>query len=117
MDDVQAKVAQAVAGLGKGRGHVHAGLLVAHQDVFEIGILLQRLPNAGHVAVTEDAEHAGEECVLLSIALDVLILQEKNQGLRHCQATRSPVLLAVSLTLSPSAGAGSFSCHVPRTHA
>ena len=111
------KGAQAIRGLGIGGGHVHTGLLVAHQDVLEVGILLQSLPDTGHVAVTEDAEHAGEECVLLSIPLDVLIFQEKNQGLRHCQATRSPGLACCFAHFVTIGRRGSLSCHVPRTHA
>ena len=82
------KGAHSVAGLGKPRRQVHAGLLIAHQDVFEIGVLLQSLAYAGHVSVTEDAEHSREECILLSIAFDILVLQKLNQGLRHCHATR-----------------------------
>ena len=82
------KGAHPVAGLGKRRRQVHARLFVAHQDVFEIGVLLQRLPNARHVSVTEDAQHSSEECMLLPVPLDVLILQKQNQRLRHRHATR-----------------------------
>ena len=91
---------------------MHARLLVAHQDVFEIGVLLQSLPDARDVSVSEDAQHSGEELVLLTIPLDILILQKLNQGLRHCHATR--LHLSHLFTMG---SLGSLSCHVPLTHA
>ncbi len=91
---------------------MHAGLFVAYHDVFEIGILLQSLPDACHVSVTEDAQHSGEECMLLSIPLDVLVLKKLNQGLRHCHATR--LHLSHLFTMG---NLGSFSFHVALTHA
>ena len=87
-------------------------MLVAHQYVREIGVLLQSLPDARHVPVTENTQHSGEECVLLSIPLDVLVLKKLNQGLRHCHATRIHLIHLFTMgTL------GSFSFHVPLTHA
>ena len=43
--------------------------------------LQQRLADAGHVAVAEDAEAAGEELAALAVAFDVLVGQEANGGL------------------------------------
>ena len=36
----------------------------------------------GHVAVSEDAEAAGEELGALTVAFDVLVGEEPNRGLR-----------------------------------
>ncbi len=46
-----------------------------------VGVLLQRLPDAGDVAVAEDAEAAGEEAVALAVALDALGGEEADEGL------------------------------------
>ncbi len=43
--------------------------------------LQQRLTHAGHVAVTEDAEAAGEELAAFAVAFDVLVGQEPDRGL------------------------------------
>ena len=56
---------------------MHRALLVAHLVVAEVGVLQQRLAHAGHAAVAEDAEAAGEERRLDAVALDVLVLQER----------------------------------------
>ncbi len=45
-------------------------------------MLVQRLPDPGHVAVPEDPEAAGEEAVLDAVALDVLGGEKADEGLR-----------------------------------
>jgi hypothetical protein len=45
--------------------------------------LLQGLANTGHVSVAEDAPHSGEERLFGAIALNILILQEQDERLRH----------------------------------
>src|SRR4029450_9136358 len=49
------------------------------------GVLAQRLAPAGHVAVAEDAEAAGEQPLLPPVALAVLVGQELDEGLGHGQ--------------------------------
>jgi hypothetical protein len=44
------------------------------------------LSDARHVAVAEDAEDAGEETVLLAVALDVLVLEKGNDSLGNCHS-------------------------------
>ena len=69
---------------------MHHGLLVAAQHVSQLRLgtvrpmlgLQQRLADAGHVAVAEDAEAAGEELAALAVAFDVLVGQEPDRGLR-----------------------------------
>ena len=70
---------------------VHHRLLVAAQHISQRGLgaglcrldlgLQQRLTHAGHVAVTEDAEAAGEELAAFAVAFDVLVGQEPDRGL------------------------------------
>ena len=62
---------------------VDGALLVAHLVIAEVGVLDERFTHAGHTAVAEDAEASGEERRLDAIALDVLVLKETNEGLRH----------------------------------
>ena len=45
-------------------------------------VLQQRLAEAGHVAVPEDAEGAREELGALAVVFDVLVAEEANGGLR-----------------------------------
>ncbi len=63
-------------------------LLVASLVVAEVGVLLERLADAGDVAVAEDAEAAGEEGLLHAVALGILLLQERDQRLCHRQTER-----------------------------
>ena len=67
---------------------MHHRLLVAALVVAKVGVLLERLADAGDVAVAEDAEAAGEEGLLHAVALDVLLLEEGDQRLGHRQAYR-----------------------------
>jgi hypothetical protein len=49
-----------------------------------------------------------------------LVFQEKNQGLRHCQATRRPRFCGLAhgfAHLVTIGRRGSLFCQVPRTHA
>jgi len=55
---------------GKGHSRVDHRLFVAKRNVAEVRILLQGLADAGDVAVTEDAEAAGEQRLVHAIALD-----------------------------------------------
>ncbi len=72
---------QTVTGFGKAGGEMHAGLLVAHQDIWKIEILLQRLADAGDISVAKDAEHSGKKLMLPAISLHILILEKANQRL------------------------------------
>ena len=83
IDEVQASVCSRLRCLGVGDGGVHHRLLVARQVVAQAAVLLQRLADAGDVAVAEDAEHAGEERRRRAVALDLLGGQERDQRLRH----------------------------------
>ena len=85
---------QAVLGLGvSGRG-VDLALLIAGHDVGHFAaiglrvqfVLEEGLTEAGHVAVTEDAEGSGDEALLHAVALRVLVNEEANRCLRHRQA-------------------------------
>ena len=90
---------EAVGGLGEGGGRVHLPLLVAGHDVghllLAVGagdlILQEGLADAGHVAVTEDAEGPGDEALLDAVALGVLVGQETDGGLGDRQADRAGV--------------------------
>ena len=88
---------QAVLLSGVGDRGVHHGLLVAGEDVGQVLtvglgglvaavlelVLQERLADAGDVAVTEDAEAAGEELLPLAVALAPLVGEETHHGLRH----------------------------------
>ncbi len=78
--------AQPVAHFGERGGGVHHGLLVAAEVVAEVGVFLQRFADAGDVAVSEDAEAAGEEALLGAVARNVLLLEEGDERLRHSEA-------------------------------
>ena len=87
---VHAQRRQPVAHAGVADGGVHHRLLVARQHVGQpLGIgelgLEQRLPDARHVAVAEDAEAAGDQPLLDAVALGVLVGQEPHQRLGHRQ--------------------------------
>ena len=64
------------------------GLLVAAQIVRKVRILLQRLADAGYVAVAKNSEATRKEGKLDPVPLDILIFQKCNCGLRRRQSTR-----------------------------
>src|ERR671916_234720 len=71
---------------GVGRGRVYHRLLVAGLVVREaVGVLLERLADAGDVTVAEDTEAASEETSLRSVSLYVLLRQETHQRLGRRQ--------------------------------
>ena len=60
------------------------GTVVGHLELQ----LFQRLADARHVAVTEDAPDPGEERLLDAVPLDILLGEEFHDGLRHRHARR-----------------------------
>src|SRR5205085_7941505 len=80
--------ALAVPGLGERRRYVHGSLLVFALVVTEIGVLLERLPESRNAAVAEDSPGALKKLVFEPVALDVLLLQESDQRLRHGHISR-----------------------------
>ncbi len=75
------------------RRRVHHPLLVARVVVgHRLGLLEQRLPDAGDVAVPEDPEAARDQPLLEPVALRVLVRQEPDERLRHRQSHRAPVI-------------------------
>lgn len=73
---------QSVFHFGEGRGGMNHGLLVAGLVVAKVRILLQSLTNAGHVAMTKDAETTGKEGLLDAVPFDVLVFEKLNDRLR-----------------------------------
>ncbi len=74
-----------------GGGDVDLPLLVLGpvvRHVLGVAKLLERLPEAGHVAVPEDAPHARDEALLPAIALNVLPGHEPDDGLASRQSNR-----------------------------
>ena len=59
---------------------MHHRLLIATQVITKFGVLLQRLANASHVAVTENPETAREKRLLLPVPFCVLVDQELNDA-------------------------------------
>src|SRR5204862_1240553 len=77
---------QAAALLGEGRRGMDHRLFIACLVVAEaVAGLLEGLAQASHVAMAEDAEHAGKEPVLDAVALDRLGGEETDHGLRGGQ--------------------------------
>jgi hypothetical protein len=67
---------------------VHHGLLVArlvvwHQLRLLDGVLLQRLPDAGNVAVAEDAEDSGNQALAMFAVHRPLLCQKLDERLTH----------------------------------
>jgi hypothetical protein len=91
---------------------VHHRLLVARQVVGQVRAagqrgLEQRLPDAGHVAVPEDAEAAGDQPLLDAVALAVLGGEETDDCLGDRQPAgghSSPTAVSSAASTSPSAG-------------
>ena len=93
MDAVQASACSRLLALAIPGRRMHHALLIAGQVVRQIGLarrggLQQGLPDAGHVAVTEDAEAARDQPLLHAVALAVLLGQEAHQRLRDRQSDR-----------------------------
>jgi hypothetical protein len=99
--------------LGERRRRVSHRLLVAAKVIRQSRVLTQRLPDAGDVAVTEDAPCAREERRLFAVALDVLILQECDGGLRRGE----PDGFHRDGVARTTGTRGSFSCQAERTQA
>jgi hypothetical protein len=92
------------------RRRVHHALLVSRQHVRHlVGLLQQRLADARHVAVAEDAEAAGDQPLLDAVALGVLVRQEAHQRL----ADRQPHACLLADVIG-SRGSSSCPAHVSR---
>jgi hypothetical protein len=52
------------------------GLLVSRLVVAKVGFLLECLSDAGNIPMPEDTKAAGEEGLLCTVALDVLIFEK-----------------------------------------
>ena len=77
--------------LGIGGRDVHLPLLVLGPVVghgLGVAKFLERLPEARHVAVPEDAPNACDEALLVPIALHVLLGHEADDGLAGRQSNR-----------------------------
>ena len=72
----------------KSRGGMDHGLFVAEQVVAQTGILLERLAEASDVAMAEYSQAACKETELLAVALRVLVLEERDGGLRRGETNR-----------------------------
>jgi hypothetical protein len=80
--------------------------------------LLQGLTDARNIAMSENSETPLKEPILFAIALAVLVLEKRNNGLRHRQASSHEVTdswnravaatLRVMLILSRGAGEDRF---------
>lgn len=44
---------------------------------------MKRLPQAGHVAVTEDSPHPGKKREFLAVAFDILLFEKSRNRLPH----------------------------------
>lgn len=78
--------AQAVGMFGKGRGGMYHRLLVACLIIAEVGVLVERLSQAGDVAVPKDAKTARKEALFHAVAFAVLVLQKAHDRLCYRQA-------------------------------
>ena len=77
---------QAVFLLGEGGGRQrHVLLVLSLQEADLMPSLLQRLADAHHAAVAENAEEVPHKFMLRAVQLHILLIQETNQGLRHGQ--------------------------------
>ena len=69
---------------GESRRHMGDTLLVAAlHDVQMTGVLLQRLADTEHVAVTKDGGYALHEGHFVTVYADVLLIEEPDQRLGH----------------------------------
>ena len=71
-----------------GRDVDHALLVAALVEPEVLAVLQQRLADAGHVAVAEDAQCAAEERLHHVVALNLLSGEEADDGLSHGEAER-----------------------------
>ena len=77
---------EAVLLLGEGCGRQgHVLLILALEEADGVAALLEGLADADHAAVAEDAEDVIDEFVLDAVELDVLLVQETDEGLGHGQ--------------------------------
>jgi hypothetical protein len=58
-------------------------LLISRLVIAKTGVLLERLPNACHIAMTKNPKTTREKQLFRSIPLHVLIFQEGDDGLSH----------------------------------
>jgi hypothetical protein len=65
---------------------LYTGLLIADKDGGEVRTLLDCLTDPRYVAMSEDAENTTKELDLLTIPMDMLVLQEFEYGLRIRQS-------------------------------
>ncbi len=71
---------------------MHHALLVARLVVAQgAGVLLQRLADAGDIAVPENTPAPGEERSLDAVTLDLLLGEEQDERLGHGQCSRCHV--------------------------
>ena len=67
---------------------MHRRLLVAAEVVAKVRVLLQRLPDTGHIAMAEDPKTTGEEWLFLAVPVNVLVLEKCNQRLSYRESPR-----------------------------
>ena len=60
---------------------MHHRLLITGEVITEALRLLQRLTDARYVAVSEDTPDAGKERQFFPVALDILVLQKRDERL------------------------------------
>ena len=102
---------QAVVVLRECVGEVDLGLLVLRPVVgqaVDVAVLLDRLAQAGDVAMPEDPPHAGDEALPATVPFHVLRGHEPNDGLTYGQShsphrrlLAQPIALTVSSRLVP----------------
>ena len=73
------------------RGMGHALLVAALMHHQIAAVLLQRLAQPQHVAVTKNGENPGDKLALDPIDFDVLVIEKFHQGLGHGQSCRTHV--------------------------
>jgi hypothetical protein len=84
---------------------MHHRLLMLRLDELQLGsFLIQGLPEAAYVAVTEDAEHRGYHAASHAIPLAVLLGEEAHNRLTDSQPHRGGIAF---MLIDLRAGAGS----------
>jgi len=89
---------------------MHHGLFVAGLVVAKFRHLLERLTDAGDIAMTKDAKTPGEKGLLYPIALHVLVLEKCDDGLGRCQ-TSCCLLIHIRPLVDPGAAPLSIRSH------